>query len=280
MKVKKIINNNIVQSTDEFGKDVLVIGKALGFKKKPGDAIDQTLIEKVYTSNKDMPTNKLTELLAKVELEHVQVANEIINFAKASLGKKLSENIYLTLTDHIDYAIERYQNGLPIKNALLWEIKRFYNHEFLIGKEALNIIESKLGIRLPEDEAGFIALHIVNAELDMSKVSEVSDMTKIIQNILNIIKYHYKIDLDEYSLNYERFVTHLKFFIHRLYRGVELESDKDAGFLFILKERYKEEYQCALKIREYIMKEFHRDLKEDEMIYLTIHIRRITQAGV
>lgn len=269
-----------MQSTDEFGKDVLVIGKALGFKKKPGDTIDQTLIEKVYTSNKDMPTNKLTELLAKVELEHVQVANEIINFAKASLGKKLSENIYLTLTDHIDYAIERYQNGLPIKNALLWEIKRFYNHEFLIGKEALNIIDSKLGIKLPEDEAGFIALHIVNAELDMSKVSEVSDMTKIIQNILNIIKYHYKIDLDEYSLNYERFITHLKFFIHRLYRGVELESDKDAGFLFILKERYKEEYQCALKIREYIMKEFHRDLKEDEMIYLTIHIRRITQAGV
>ncbi|GEM03030.1 transcription antiterminator LicT [Halolactibacillus miurensis] len=280
MKVKKVINNNIVQSTDEFGKDVLVIGKALGFKKKPGDAIDQTLIEKVYTSNKDMPTNKLTELLAKVELEHVQVANEIINFAKASLGKKLSENIYLTLTDHIDYAIERYRNGLPIKNALLWEIKRFYNHEFLIGKEAVNIIESKLGIKLPEDEAGFIALHIVNAELDMSQVSEVSNMTKIIQNILNIIKYHYKIDLDEYSLNYERFITHLKFFIHRLYRGVELESDKDAGFLFILKERYKEEYQCALKIRDYIMKEFHRDLKEDEMIYLTIHIRRITQAGV
>lgn len=280
MKVKKVINNNIVQSTDEFGKDVLVIGKALGFKKKPGDTIDQTLIEKVYTSNKDMPTNKLTELLAKVELEHVQVANEIINFAKASLGKKLSENIYLTLTDHIDYAIERYHNGLPIKNALLWEIKRFYNHEFLIGKEALNIIEAKLGIKLPEDEAGFIALHIVNAELDMSQVSEVSNMTKIIQNILNIIKYHYKIDLDEYSLNYERFITHLKFFIHRLYRGVELESDKDAGFLFILKERYKEEYQCALKIRDYIMKEFHRDLKEDEMIYLTIHIRRITQAGV
>jgi beta-glucoside operon transcriptional antiterminator len=280
VKVKKVINNNIVQSTDEFGKDVLVIGKALGFKKKPGDAIDQTLIEKVYTSNKDLPTNKLTELLAKVELEHVQVANEIINFAKASLGKKLSENIYLTLTDHIDYAIERYHNGLPIKNALLWEIKRFYNHEFLIGKEALNIIEAKLGIKLPEDEAGFIALHIVNAELDMSQVSEVSNMTKIIQNILNIIKYHYKIDLDEYSLNYERFITHLKFFIHRLYRGVELESDKDAGFLFILKERYKEEYQCALKIRDYIMKEFHRDLKEDEMIYLTIHIRRITQAGV
>ncbi len=271
-----MINNNIVKSVDSANNEVLVMGKGVGFQKKAGDPIDPDAIEKIYTSNKDMNTNKLTQLLANVKLEHLQVANEIISFAKVSLGKKLSENIYLTLTDHIDYAIERHTKALPIKNALLWEIKRFYNHEFLIGKEALNIIYNKLGISLPEDEAGFIALHIVNAELDMSKVSQVSEMTQIIQNILNIIKYHYKTDLDEYSLNYERFVTHLKFFVHRLYSGVELEENKDAGFLFMLKERYKEEYLCALKIRDYIIKEFGRDLKEDEMIYLTIHIRRIT----
>jgi beta-glucoside operon transcriptional antiterminator len=276
MKVKKVINNNIVRSLDEKNNEVLVMGKGIGFKKKPGDPIDEIAIEKVYTSTPELPTNKLTQLLSKVKLEHVQVANEIISYAKVSLGKKLSENVYLTLTDHIDYAIERYESGLPIKNALLWEIKRFYNHEFLIGKEALNIIENRLGIRLPEDEAGFIALHIVNAELDMSKVSQVTEMTKIIQRIVNIIKYHYKMDLDEYSLNYERFITHLKFFVHRLFSGVELEEDKDAGFLFMLKERYKEEYECALKVREYIIKEFGKDLKEDEMIYLTIHIRRIT----
>lgn len=276
MNVKKVINNNIVKSIDSANNEVLVMGKGIGFQKKVGDPINTEAIEKVYTSNEDMNTNKLTQLLANIQLEHLQVANEIISFAKVSLGKKLSENIYLTLTDHIDYAIERQKNSMPIKNALLWEIKRFYNHEFLIGKEALNIIQNKLGITLPEDEAGFIALHIVNAELDMTKVSQVSEMTQIIQNILNIIKYHYKMDLDEYSLNYERFITHLKFFVHRLYSGVQLEEDKDAGFIFMLKERYKEEYHCALKIRDYIIKEFGRDLQEDEMIYLTIHIRRIT----
>lgn len=276
MKIKKVINNNIVQSSDENKEEVLVMGKGIGFKKNPGDLISEDAIEKIYTITPELSTNKLTQLLSKVKLEHLQVANEIISYAKVSLGKKLSENIYLTLTDHIDYAIERHQSNLPIKNALLWEIKRFYNHEFLIGKEALAIIEKKLGIQLPEDEAGFIALHIVNAELDMSRVSQVTEMTHIIQQIVNIIKYHYKTDLDEYSLNYERFITHLKFFVHRLYSGVELEEDKDAGFLFMLKDRYKDEYQCALKIRDYIIKEFGRDLKEDEMIYLTIHIRRIT----
>lgn len=262
---------------DSNQNEVLVMGKGIGFKKNVGDPIDESAVEKTYTSTKGMSANKLTKLLENVKLEHLQVANEIISFAKVSLGKKLSENIYLTLTDHIDFAIERYQNGLPIKNALLWEIKRFYNHEFLIGKEALNIIQRKLGVSLPEDEAGFIALHIVNAELDMSQVSQVSEMTKTIQNIFNIIKYHFKIDIDEYSLNYERFLTHLKFFVQRLYSGIELEENEDAGFLFMLKEKYNEEYKCALKIRDYIMKEFDRDLKEDEIIYLTIHIRRITK---
>lgn len=276
MEVKKVINNNIVKSLNVDGQEVLVMGKGIGFKKNVGDLIDDTQIEKVYTSNQDLTTNKLTQLLSNVRLEHLQVANEIIGFAKVSLGKKLNENIYLTLTDHIDYAIERHNNDLPVRNALLWEIKRFYNHEYLIGKEALNIISNRLGILLPEDEAGFIALHIVNAELDLSQVSQVSEMTKVIQKIINIIKYHYKTDLDEYSLNYERFITHLKFFVQRLFSGIELDKDKDEGFLFMLKEKYQEEYLCALKIREYIGKEFGRELKEDEMIYLTIHIRRIT----
>lgn len=276
MEVKKVINNNIVKSLDADGQEVLVMGKGIGFKKNVGDIIDEVLVEKVYTSNVDVNTNKLTQLLSNVRLEHLQVANEIIGFAKVSLGKKLNENIYLTLTDHIDYAIDRHTSGLPVRNALLWEIKRFYNHEYLIGKEALNIISNRLDISLSEDEAGFIALHIVNAELDLTQVSQVSEMTKVIQKIIDIVKYHYKTDLDEYTLNYERFITHLKFFVQRLFSGIELDKDKDEGFLFMLKEKYKEEYLCALKIRDYIGKEFGRDLKEDEMIYLTIHIRRIT----
>lgn len=212
MNVTKVINNNIVISENEEKQELVVMGKGLGFKKKPGDVIDDTKIEKVYLSTQEWNVTKLTQLLSSIPIEHIQAANEIINFAKVSLGKKLSEKLFLTLTDHINYAIERYQNGMEIKNALLWEIKRFYNHEYLIGKEALSIIKNRLAIELPEDEAGFIALHIVNAELDMAQVSQVSEMAKIIQHILNIVKYHFSMELDEYSLNYERFVTHLKFF--------------------------------------------------------------------
>ena len=274
MKIKKVVNNNIVISDDSSDKEVVVMGRGIGFQKKIGEAIDESMIEKVYIDSDELSVSKLTQLLSEIPLEHIQVANEIISFAKVSLGQKLSDKIYLTLSDHINYAIERVNEGIPIKNELLWEIKRFYNHHYLIGREALSMIQNKLGVTLPEDEAGFIALHIVNAELDMDKVSQIAEMTEVIQNILNIIKYHFNIELDEYSLNYERLITHLKFFAQRLFTDVSLDEEDDS-FIFMLKEKYKEEYECTLKIRDYILKEYGRDLQENELIYLTIHIRRV-----
>lgn len=154
MKVDKVINNNLVRSIDENHQEVLVMGSGLGFKKRPGDLIDSQKIEKVYILSKEKATGqKLEQLLSKVPVEHIRVANEIINYAKVSLGKELNQNIYLTLTDHVSFAIERVSQGIVVRNALLWEIKRFYNHEYLIGKEALNIIRKRLNVDLPEDEA-------------------------------------------------------------------------------------------------------------------------------
>ena len=276
MLIQKIINNNIVVSTNNANSEIIVMGKGLGFKKTIGDPIDERFIEKTYVITNEWNVNKLSQLLLEIPIEQIQVANEIISFARVSLGKKLSENLFLTLADHIHYAIQRQREGIVLPNALLWEIKRFYNHEFLIGKEALTIIRQRLGVELPEDEAGFIALHVVNANLNMDTIHQVSEMTATIQHILNIVKYHFKMEIDEYSLSYERFVTHLKFFIQRLFSDIRLNDLETAQLMFKIKEQYTKEYACALKIDDYVQKVFHRELEEDERIYLTIHIKRIT----
>ncbi|PHV70770.1 transcription antiterminator BglG [Sporanaerobium hydrogeniformans] len=275
MKVVKVINNNLIKSFDDKNNEVLAMGCGIGFKKKPGDEIEERLIDKVYTCNDQTTSNQLIKLLEKIPLEHIQATNEIISFAKASLGKKLNPNIYISLVDHINFALERYKKGVILKNALLWEIKKLYNHEFLVGKEALHIISRRLGVNLPEDEAGFIALHLVNALMDDLSMEKTTDMTKMIQKILSIIKYHFNLELDEYSIHYERFITHLKFFAQRIFTGIKIE-DQDTQFIEVLRLKYKKEYECTLKIRDYIKQEFDWDLTEDEMIYLTIHINRIT----
>lgn len=273
--ISKVINNNVVSAYDDEQHELVIMGRGIAFQKKSGDPIDEERIEKVFSiQNKDI-SEKFKTLLYDIPIEYMQVCEAIIDHARTSLNKTLNDSIYVTLTDHITFAIERHQKGMDIKNALLWEIKRLYKEEFMCGVEAIRIIQDKLNIHLPEDEAGFIAMHIVNAELN-EEMPNVIQITKLIQDILNIVKYHFQIDLDEESLNYFRFVTHLKFFGQRLFNETQMENQNE--FLYeVVKEKNTAAFQCAEKINEYVQKEHNRSLIEDEMLYLTLHIDRVVK---
>ena len=276
MIIKKIINNNIIQSQNKNGQEIIVMGCGLGFKKKSGENVDESKIEKIYTINDNNSRKQLEEILSQVPLECIQITNEIVDYGKISLGKPIKDSIYLTLCDHISFAIERSKEGIEIKNPLLLEIKRFYNGEYQIGEEALEIVYRNTGIRLPKDEAGFIALHFANASLDLDGIDQTREMMSIIRHIVNIVKYHYNIKLDENSIHYDRFITHLKFFVKGIFLNKEID-DGDSSFFAIIKNQYKEAYTCVLKVYEYILKEYDIKLTNDEMMFLTIHIHRITK---
>lgn len=203
----------------------------------------------------------------------MQLTNDIIAYAKEMIARPLNKNIYITLTDHINFAIVRYQKGIVFHNALTWEVKRFYPIEFKVGQKAVVWIKERLNIELPEDEATSIALHFVNAQLG-GGIPETIDITKFIQSILKIVTYHFQITLNEHSINYERFIIHLKFFAQRIIRKEQNEHD-DEELYDMIKNRYSMEYQCAGKIKTYVEKEFSIRLPEEEMLYLTVHIRRI-----
>lgn len=133
MKVNKVINNNLVRSFDEKGNEVLVMGCGLGYKKKADDEIDMLMVEKIYRITDENTAQKLSDLLLEIPQEHVRIANLIIDYAKQTLDKELSDNIYISITDHISFALERMEKGMPLKNALLWEIKKYYHSEYSIG---------------------------------------------------------------------------------------------------------------------------------------------------
>lgn len=211
MKIAKILNNNVVITLDDRQEETVVMGKGIGFKKKPGDTLDESLIEKVFTHNGGEIAERYKELLAEIPLACVTTADRIITLARERLPGKLHNIVYITLTDHIHFALQRHAQGLDIKNALLWEIKKLYPAEFAVGLEALALIAQRLDTALPEDEAGFIALHLVNAQLN-DEMHNTLHITRVMQEILNLVKYHFRFDYNEESLSYHRFVTHLKFF--------------------------------------------------------------------
>lgn len=212
MQIKQVLNNNVITVLDEQEHELVIMGRGIAFGRKAGDKVDESRIEKIFKLDDKEMNKRLMELLAEIPLSFVEVSEEIIRYAKQHTNKKIHDNIYVSLTDHIYYAVERFQQGIDIKNALLWETKRFYPDEYRIGQHALSIIAEKVGIILPEDEAGFIALHIVNAQMN-EDMPVMINITKFIQDVLHIVKFHFGIEYDEESLAYYRFVTHLKFLL-------------------------------------------------------------------
>ncbi|WP_317177481.1 BglG family transcription antiterminator LicT [Pectobacterium sp. HCp5_1] len=277
MKIAKILNNNVVTVIDENNNESVVMGRGLGFKKHSGDLLDEMLIERVFVMKSGELTSRLQELLSEIPMDVITTADKIILLAKERLPGKLQNSVYISLTDHCHFAIERHKQGVDIRNVLLWEIKRLYPKEFAVGLEALDIIEQRLAVRLPEDEAGFIALHLVNAQLD-SEMPEVLQITKIMQEILNIVKYQLSLDYNEQALSYHRFVTHLKFFAQRLIGKSTVFSD-DESLHDVVKERYQLSYRCAEKIQVHIVQKYQYTLTKEELMFLTIHIERVRTEG-
>lgn len=272
MKIAKVINNNVI-SVIEDGAELVVMGRGIAFQKKAGAEVDQDRVEKVFALKDTQTKDNFEMLMREVPIELMTVVENIINYAKGKLGKSLNENIYVSLTDHINFALERHKKGAQIKNALLWEIKQLYKDEFEVGLNALKQLEKIFHVSLPEDEAGFIAIHIINAEMN-EDVSNTMSITKFIQQIINIVKYHFNMEFEEDSLNYFRFITHLKFFAQRVFKGTHYQSNDD--FLYIMiKQKHKEAAQCTEKIKEYIIKEYQHELTNEEMLYLTLHIERV-----
>lgn len=276
MVIDKIINNNIVSAFDDTGKEVVVMGRGIGFGKKAGCEIQKDQIEKVFRIKSQTLAEQFKELLANMPLEHARISNDIISYAESELKLRLNQSIYVTLTDHINFAIERLRMKIRLENALLWETKRFYPQEYRLGQYAVELIEKRLGVILPEDEAGFIALHFVNAEYG-TDIRDALNFPNLMQTILKIVKEELQIEFDEDSLHYERFVTHVKFLLQRVYRK-ELLPDEEEELAAMVQRKYHKEYVCSKKIAEYIEKETGSKISGEEMMYLAIHIRRITMA--
>lgn len=272
-RISRVIGNNFVCAADETGCEVILRGLGIGFKKKPGDLVPVQSVEKVYALRDPEQSTRLQQLLADVPPEFLEVSTEIIEMAEQRIGRRLSENVYITLTDHISFAVERLKSGVEYPNHLLWEITNFYPAEFAVGLQAVEIVAARLGYRLPRDEAGFIALHIVNAEID-GKMADMVRITEMIRRIVAEVQAYYGVTLDEQSLDYGRFLTHLKFLGQRITQHRYAPAD-DVDFTNMIVRRYQHDFHCAERISAALREAFAVQLPPEEMTFLTIHLHRL-----
>ena len=275
-QITKILNNNAVVCLSN-NEEKIVMGKGLAFGLKVGNVIDNGKIEKVFTLPNSDTSNHFQQIIKNIPTEQILLAEKIISHAKDVLNRELHDSIYITLTDHISAAIKRITDNIIIKDPLLNSIRRLYPEEFALSKDALDIIKIETGLSFPLDEAGFITMHFIGAELDQGNknINKIVYTAEKIANIVN--KYIFNV-IDDECLYWQRFVTHITFLLQRIFQGKfnnkNLEKEDDNLFT-ILQKQYPSSLSCAEEIKNFLEKEFKCIIGTEELSYLMIHISKL-----
>lgn len=279
MKIRKILNNNLVLANDKQGNEIIVKGRGIGFNKKRWDTIEEAVIEKIFTPENSKKSKELQSYLTSIPEDYLDFVQGYVDYIKNSYDIKLNNSIYVSLSDHLTGTIKRFNEGISINNLLLLDIKQLYKLEYKIGLDMLEKLNEKFNVNLPLDEAGFIALHFVNAQ-DSKGKNDGFEISHIVNEIMKIVKRYYdSIVFDEESLYYQRFITHLKYFAQRFLHK-ELNYKEDAKLFEIIKNQYKEAYGCVKLIYLMMEDKYNYQLTEEEMLYLTMHIQSIKEKSI
>ncbi|MBF7957457.1 PRD domain-containing protein [Rahnella victoriana] len=273
MKIIKILSNNAIMVENEQGDTLVALGRGIGFGKKNGDRADARTFEAQYLEKKEDITLSWRQLFSNIPDDIIQISREIVGNIEKRFPVASQLSLILALSDHIYYAITRAGNNQMIKNPLAWDIRMFYPEEYQMASDAIALINRKMYVELPEEEIGFIALHIVNCRHNGNMYDTMQSAT-LIKDIINIIKLTFLLELNEGSINFQRLVTHLKFFSMRMINNAPFKLDDDSVY-FSIREKFSESYRCTEKIEVWLEKNHSYKMNFDEKMFLTIHIERL-----
>lgn len=276
MKIIRVLNNSAVISENQEHEEIIALGKGIAYGKKAGDEFNKQKIYKIFTPLSDNQRKLLLETIHETDPIFFQIAQKIVDRLKFEESIELADSVYITLTDHLATSVERAKKGLYLNNKFIWEVKNYYPKEYQYGLWALKLLDAQFDLSFPEDEAGFIAVHIISGELG-NDISDFSKSVDFIKSITKIVRYYFHINIDYQSLNYNRFAVHLKFFWKAMMYKKDQSSfgDLSQEILNVIKNSDIEAYKCALKIKEYILEKYNYELNNEEIMYLAIHINKI-----
>lgn len=277
MLVNKTINNNIVSCLDDSGHELIVMGRGLGFQCKPGTPLRADLVEKVFHLEDPQQADRFKSLVRNLPPAYLNLCTRIIDYADEVLNVPLQEIIYLTLTDHLSFAIERQKKGISFHNSLEYEVRTFYPREYAVGRHALTMIREELDVTLPEDEAASIALHFINAECDVS-LQDTLRCTQTLHDILDLLTTFPQLNLQPGNPYYDELAVLLKFLVQRSF-SEPIPTVSDPVLVDVIRQHCPQSFEIAQCIIQYLGKTCGHPIPDEEAACLAIHIRRIANAA-
>lgn len=271
--VIKALNNNMVLIKEQ-GVEKILLAKGIGFNKKFGDILEDNLeVDKVFSIEDKKNQENLKEVYNRVDGEFVAICEEALAEISEELGEELNETIHIGLIDHLDIAMKRLKNKEQINNPFIVEIETLYSVEFEMAKKIVNKLQDKYEIDFPEGEIGFITLHIHSAR-NGKMLSNSIKYSYLSNKIIIYIEEKFNSKIDKRSLDYARFLSHVRFTIERVLTDTVLKNDLTE----IIKKSYPISYEIAEGASKIIEETLDKKVCDDEVAYIAMHVERFRVA--
>lgn len=272
--VKRVYNNNVLLAVENDGTEIVLLGKGIGFQRRPGDEFDASAVQQRFVPDGSYRANQMANLLSDAPLEQVTLAREITELGRAILGLEPRQSLMLPVLDHLTFAVRRAQEGKTIDFPLRWEVAQLYPAETALGRHVLSLVDSRLGLHLQEDEWVAFALHFVNQQWAHGDFSKTVAMTETIGRVFGRLAELWGSPLDETGTSAVRFVTHLRYVFARAANGEQLLSSH-ADVLASVRQLYPEAADAAIDVATLIGEATKRTVSPDEIAYIALHTGRL-----
>ena len=271
--IKKIFNNNVILAENISSKrELILIGRGIGFSQNNGDQIlkSELKIDKEFAPITGDKRENYIKLLEEIDSKVIGITEEIIAMASGELNEELDQHIRIGLADHIAFSLKRIKKGIEVANPFLAETRTLYSQEYKLAEKAVEMISERFELEIPEGEVGFITLHIHGARNERG-VSKTLKNTSLIKELVTEVENVLGKKLSYESLNYARLVNHLRFALER----IETEASNQNPLLENIKENFDFSFRLAEKLAEIIESKFDYQVPEAEKGYLALHLNRL-----
>lgn len=271
----KVLNNNVVVTVDAHGHERVLMGRGLGFQLRPDDEIDPAKVEKTFVLDGGAEGERARRLLTDVPYRVVEAVTAAVDEAERMLQRDLGRHLPLAVIDHIQFVRERLAKGVRIPATSMPELRVLHPQEFAAARRMAESISTALDTRLPDEEAVFLTMHLLNATRDEPN-GTAALLFRRVKHVVSTVEAGLGVSLDAESPDYARFILHVQFLLQRLVSDSMLRGD-DSSFFEFTRRSYPRSFAIAEGVAAYVREATGSELTDEELLYLTVHVERLAQ---
>lgn len=273
VEVLRVFNNNVILARDEIGREVILTGRGIGFRARPGDPVDPVRVARRFVPSQN--AERVGEVIAGIPPERVALIERTFARAAHELGTPVPSSTVLAVVDHVNQAMERVVQGLVMDYPLRTEVAHLHPDELRLAERMVADLNAAQEVQLPQGEAIALALHLFTAAVGAPSAQEAMRQSRLIAQIMDTLQAAYGEHFDAGSIDAARFATHLRYFLTRVRTGQQVSDGTASVVAAALRAERPRAHQVALRVKELLELRLGVPVGADETAYLTMHLARL-----